>query len=265
MRLINERRQYITIRRKGLVHVVGLAVLSAVLACNLSTAGQAAPTETPVPETTVEEQATDAPTPTKAVGQEAQDAAPVVRTTADLVVRSGPDVNCEEIGLFANDTAVEVLAKDPSGEWWQVNYEDNVGWMSATYTTPLTDLSGVQAVPGPACEAPTATSTNTSIPPTATATSMPTATATATSGPSCGNGIKEAGEACDGSNEGCGIAQFCNDSCQCQILVIQTNPVCGNGVKEAGEACDGSNQGCGIAQFCNDSCQCQVFQISPGG
>jgi hypothetical protein len=75
----------------------------------------------------------------------------------------------------------------------------------------------------------------------------------------CGNGVKEAGEQCDGTALG--------DSAACQPDCACTPPVCGNGVAEPGEECDGtdfgtsSNQACtsvsGIAQLdCLPECQC---------
>jgi len=240
-----------------MIHAAGVALLTALLACSAGAAGEPTPTETPTPETTEEAAATE--TATATATEEVQED-PTVSTTEELNVRAGPDENCAILGTYAANTEVKVLAKDPSGQWWQVPYNDEIGWMSAAYTTPVTDLSSVQEIPGPACQPPANTSTPTG---TATSTSSPptaTATATSTTAPYCGDGALNGNEQCDGQAGSCGIGQFCNDSCQCEGFQIQP-AVCGNDVKETGEQCDGSNAGCGIGQFCNDSCQCELFQI----
>ena len=194
MKLTIEKRQHFAIRRKGLIHIAALALLTALLACNAGATSSPTATETTVPETVNEEAATATATATAteesgSSGDSGNSASeptdPTVRTTAELNVRYGPNTNCAQLGSYPNNTDVKVLAKDPSGTWWQVPYGNGVGWMSAAYTTPVNDLSSVQVIPGPACQAPptatsTATATNTSNPPTATATI--TATSTATSG-----------------------------------------------------------------------------------
>ncbi len=63
----------------------------------------------------------------------------------------------------------------------------------------------------------------------------------------CGNGIRETGEACDGSDLGgftCATLGFttgtlsCNDQCRLDTSGCVANSVCGNGILEAGEECD---------------------------
>lgn len=71
----------------------------------------------------------------------------------------------------------------------------------------------------------------------------------------CGNGVLEEGETCDGSDsEAC--EGLCTPNCECPT------PVCGNGVVEAGEACEGAaaNGGCGLGANagCGTDCQCCV-------
>jgi hypothetical protein len=78
--------------------------------------------------------------------------------------------------------------------------------------------------------------------------------------PTCGDGNVDPGEECDGG--GCGIGEFCNDSCQCGPLVIAPVAECGNGVVEVGEDCDPP----GICttpgeQVCNIACQ---YSTCPG-
>jgi uncharacterized protein YraI len=257
MDLGTERPQHFGVRRKTLIHAAGLALLMALLACNVGAGGAPTPTATPTPEATEEatEEVTATATATEEVAEE-----PTVSTTEELNVRVGPDENCAKLGTYPANTEVKVLAKDPTGQWWQVPYNDEIGWMSAAYTTPATDLSSVQEIPGPACDpvpvahtsTPTSTATSTSNPPTATA------TATATTGPYCGDGAVNGSEQCDGQAGSCGLGYTCNDSCQCEQLQIQL-PVCGNNVKEGNEQCDGG--GCGLGFTCNDSCQCEQLQI----
>jgi len=262
-------QKYFAFKRKGLIYLAALAILAALLACSQLAGSNLSPTATPAPTEGSSGQAAgsaasaNTPTAASTASNKSSESLPAsVDTTAELNVRTGPDTNCPEIGTFAAGTQVEVLAKDPSGKWWQVTYQDQIGWMSASYTTPVTDLSGVQTIPGPACDTPvppTSTPTNTSIPPTATS------TATATSSPTCGDGVVNGSEECDGTAGSCGLGSFCNDSCQCQLMNIQPISVCGNGTVEGGEQCDSSNAGCGIGQFCNDSCACQNMIIQPVG
>ncbi|MFY1829387.1 lamin tail domain-containing protein [Myxococcus fulvus] len=52
---------------------------------------------------------------------------------------------------------------------------------------------------------------------------------------SCGNGVKEPGEACDDGNRTNG------DGCESNCTLTPGTPVCGNGVREGAEACDDGN------------------------
>ena len=162
-----DTQHHIAVRRKGIIHVAALTLLGALLACSLVTGGSPAPATTSPPTATTASAgansgqsaaivgSTTTPTVTEQSTNKSSESLPAsVKTTAELNVRTGPNTYCPQIGTFPKDTQVQVLAKDPSGEWWQVTYQDQVGWMSATYTTPVTDLSGVQAIPGPACDTP---------------------------------------------------------------------------------------------------------------
>ena len=76
------------------------------------------------------------------------------------------------------------------------------------------------------------------------------ATVTSTVSASCGNGILEAGEACDGSaGAGNCYNNACNSNCTC--------PVCGNGSIEAGEGCEADSD-CSTGYACNSNCICQI-------
>jgi hypothetical protein len=69
---------------------------------------------------------------------------------------------------------------------------------------------------------------------------------------SCGNGIQEGNEECDGADfggtacESLGYghgALLCDDTCQIVSTGCTTPPTCGNGVREGAEACDGEDFG----------------------
>src|SRR5262249_5255618 len=51
----------------------------------------------------------------------------------------------------------------------------------------------------------------------------------------CGNGVRETGEACDGSADGCASGEHCTAACTC----VPVTPTCGDGLVGAGEECDG--------------------------
>ena len=274
--------RYVAVRRRALTHVVTLTFLAAALACNLAASARPAPTETPTRDPALDcgdgvcgegEDAESCPTDCAEATEEPTPQPPLVRTTAEISIYSGPDEACEELDTYENGTEVEVLAKDPTGLWWQVPHGDSVGWLSAAYTTPVSDLSGVQEIPGPSCAssasasgaapssnapssgAPPTSEPPTSEPPSGNAQPPPAA-------PVCGNGVVEAGEACDGSDGPCGNGQTCGSGCQCETTQPpQPASVCGNGTIEAGEECDSSHDGCGISETCNDNCQCEFHQI----
>jgi hypothetical protein len=176
-----------------------------------------------------------------------------VKTTLDLNVRFGPSADCQVLGSFPSGTEVQVLAKDPTGQWWQVPWEDGVGWCMIAYTTPVTDTSGVPTQPGPYCApAPTATP----VPPTSTPV------------PVCGNGIVEEGEQCDGNNSTCPSLKFCSATCKCEFLLVTIQPpliplaVCGDGTVNGSEVCDPPDGVCGtkkvggltFPKFCSADC-----------
>lgn len=67
--------------------------------------------------------------------------------------------------------------------------------------------------------------------------------------PECGNGVREFGEGCDGSDD-----SDCPGSCQADCSCPA--PVCGNGVREAGEVCDGSDAAACPTGTCEADCSC---------
>jgi uncharacterized protein YraI len=66
-------------------------------------------------------------------------AAPVTGTTSTQVnVRSGPSTVGNVLGILPASTTVEIVGKDPAGNWWQILYPqgaDGRGWVTAQYIT----------------------------------------------------------------------------------------------------------------------------------
>lgn len=220
---------HIIVKRRVVAYGIGLAILLVALACNMSGAQQ---TATPEVVTVVVTQSSQ-PVCGDGVCASPEDAASCaadcaagptatapepsgakVKTTLELRVRFGPSPYCAVLGSYPKDSEVDVLAKNPDSQWWQVPFGSNVGWISAAYTTPLGNLSAVPELPGPYCAPPT--STPTPVPPTATPV-PPTSTPAA----ACGNGVIETGEECDTADT-CGGISICSSSCTCKLPVIVT-------------------------------------------
>lgn len=94
-------------------------------------------------------------------------------------------------------------------------------------------------------------------------------TSSCVASPICGNGVKEAGEVCDGADlnsKTCPTQGFssgtlsCAGNCQSFVTSSCVNtPVCGNNMKETGETCDGTdlnNQSCPSQGFATGTLAC---------
>jgi uncharacterized protein YraI len=72
---------------------------------------------------------------------------PVEGTSSTQInVRSEPSTSGSVLGMIPPDTKVQIVAKDPGGNWWQILYEQGVdgkGWVTAQYIT----ASNVDAIP----------------------------------------------------------------------------------------------------------------------
>jgi DNA-binding beta-propeller fold protein YncE len=107
----------------------------------------------------------------------------------------------------------------------------------------------------------------------------------ATDGGACGNGVRDPGEECDGSDLGgatCGDGgctggtPSCSSACTLDFSSCSGCPICGNGLKEGGEECDGADLGgedCGTLGFycqvggglgCNADCTFDAADCIPG-
>ncbi len=75
--------------------------------------------------------------------------------------------------------------------------------------------------------------------------------------PTCGNGIVEPGETCDGSADAA-CPGFCQSDCTCPAAT------CGNNVREGAEACDGADSAA-CPNACLEDCTCPgSCPMSPG-
>lgn len=56
-------------------------------------------------------------------------------TQVNLRLRSGPDTTHQILDVAPRGTTVEVLGRNAAGDWIRVNYQGQVGWMAAWYTS----------------------------------------------------------------------------------------------------------------------------------
>jgi PKD repeat protein len=117
------------------------------------------PTTTPTATTEppAEPTATSTPTPTDTP----QPGEPLLTTTVDLNVRSGPGLNYALLGLLRVNQSAPVIGVSPDGRWWQISFPgggDGRGWVAAQYVVakntdnvPIVrpDSAAPTATPGP--------------------------------------------------------------------------------------------------------------------
>lgn len=72
---------------------------------------------------------------------------PVEGTASTQInVRAQPSTNSEVLGIIAVNATVQIIGKDPGGNWWQILYPasvDGKGWVTAQYVT----TAGIPDVP----------------------------------------------------------------------------------------------------------------------
>ncbi len=59
-------------------------------------------------------------------------------TSTQINVRAQPSTGSNILGMIPADTKIEILGKDPGGNWYQINYPQGVdgkGWVTAKYVT----------------------------------------------------------------------------------------------------------------------------------
>jgi uncharacterized protein YraI len=99
---------------------------------------------------------------------------PLATFNQGVNVRLGPGTQFEPpIGSFAAGQTTEILARNPSGDWYKVRYFNGEGWVFAAVLTVSGDISQLPIESGPPLP--------TEVPPTITPTPVPS-TATPTKG-----------------------------------------------------------------------------------
>ncbi len=123
---------------------------------------EAAPTALPTPETP---QATLVPAPTITPTVAATDT-PAVASPAFTVnnatvnVRQGPGTTYPVIGQVKQGQQMAITGKDPSGSWWQFNYNGDIGWVINDLVQANAGASAVavaENIPSPPTRAPVPT------------------------------------------------------------------------------------------------------------
>ncbi len=82
------------------------------------------------------------PTPLPVVDNTLPDTAPPPVTTSPIVtatpytvnIRSGPGTEFADLGNMEAGSTARVIGQNPAGNWWKVNYNGIVGWVTAQYT-----------------------------------------------------------------------------------------------------------------------------------
>jgi uncharacterized protein YraI len=78
-------------------------------------------------------------------------ATPVEGTSSTQInVRSEPSTAGSVLGIIPPNTSVQIVGKDPGGNWWQILYEQGIegkGWVSAQYIT-TTNAADVPVIGG---------------------------------------------------------------------------------------------------------------------
>lgn len=67
----------------------------------------------------------------------------VVATPYNVVIRNGPGTNFLRIGLFPVTGIAPVIGRNGDNSWWQINFNELVGWVSAQYAhiSPTANVS----------------------------------------------------------------------------------------------------------------------------
>lgn len=106
---------------------------------------QVAPTDTPTPE----------PTPTPQVAE--------VVVNSNINVRQGPGTNYNIIGAANQGERFPLTGKNPAGDWWQIDYRGQAGWVFGQLVTPQ-NTGSVQVAQNIPAAPPPPPPTNTPVP-----------------------------------------------------------------------------------------------------
>lgn len=77
--------------------------------------------------------------------------APEVTINSAINVRSGPGTNYGIVGAANAGERFPVSGKNPAGDWWQINYRGQTGWVFGQLVTPTntTSVAIAQNIPAP--------------------------------------------------------------------------------------------------------------------
>ena len=94
---------------------------------------------------------TPPPSPTPA-----QTAPTLIVVSEFLNVRAGPGIEYPKIGELARSASVRALARSADGRWWQIDYGNDTGWVSADYVYVIEDQAALAlpTVPPPKSPSP---------------------------------------------------------------------------------------------------------------
>jgi uncharacterized protein YgiM (DUF1202 family) len=87
---------------------------------------------------------------------------PVCRARVDVAslnFRQGPGTTYAILGAFTLGNEIPVVGRLGDNSWWQVNFNNTRGWLSAAYTTLLGTCNNVPVTTPPASPTPTVTPT----------------------------------------------------------------------------------------------------------
>ncbi len=96
-----------------------------------------AETATPVPTNTPEVPPTETPTNTP-------ETARAVINNPTVNVRSGPGTNYSNLGQARNGERYDITGKNASGNWYQINFNGQTGWVTSQYVVLEGDPNSVQ-------------------------------------------------------------------------------------------------------------------------
>jgi len=124
--------------RLSIVGLITLTLFST--GCGVEIRREATPSQTPLTVTaTLPATLTHFPSETPLAPPHQPTIPPVEGITSTQVnVRAEPSTSSNVLGMIPANTKVEITGKDPSGNWWQINYSEGVdgkGWITAQYVT----------------------------------------------------------------------------------------------------------------------------------
>ncbi len=74
-----------------------------------------------------------------------QPVGPVVTINRSMNVRSGPGADYPVIGTASAGQQFPIVGKDPTGDWWQIDADGQIGWVAAQYVIPA-NAGSVQVI-----------------------------------------------------------------------------------------------------------------------